>query len=68
MSIRANYDGGKYFNRIQSGSFEARCYAAGLCCQDGPMWLLNMANHLTRYVHKQVAPMCRVTHSFAYME
>ena len=45
MSIRSNYDGGKYFNHIQSGSFQARCYAAGLRCQDGPAWILNIANH-----------------------
>jgi len=30
MAIRAKMDGGKRVNRIQSGSFEARCYAAGL--------------------------------------
>ena len=30
MSIRAKMDGGKQINRIQSGSFEHRCMAAGL--------------------------------------
>ena len=47
MSIRSNFDGGKYFNRIQSGSFEARCYAAGLRFQDGPSWALKVANQFS---------------------
>ena len=38
MGIRALYDGGKQFNRVQSGSFETRCYAAGLRMQEGPKW------------------------------
>ena len=54
MSIRSNYDGGKFFNRIQSGAFEARCYAAGLRCQDGPSWILNFANHFTGSSSSQV--------------
>ena len=39
MSIRTCFDGGKQFNRIQSGSFENHCYAAGLRIQNGPQWL-----------------------------
>ena len=38
MGIRALYDGGKHFNRVQSGSFQTRCYAAGLRIQSGPQW------------------------------
>ena len=38
MGIRALYDGGKQFNRVQSGSFQTRCYAAGLRIQEGPHW------------------------------
>ena len=38
MSVRAKMDGGKMFNRIQSGSFEHRCTAAGLRVQLGPKW------------------------------
>ena len=38
MSIRCYFDGGKQFNRIQRGSFEGRCYAAGLRVQNGPKW------------------------------
>ena len=38
MSIRCLFDGGKYFNRIQRGSFQHRCNAAGLAVQHGPTW------------------------------
>ena len=31
-------DGGKYFNRIQSGSFQHRCMAAALRIQHGSGW------------------------------
>lgn len=30
VGLRTYFDGGKVFNRVQSGSFESRCYAAGL--------------------------------------
>ena len=40
MGIRTYFDGRKLFNCIQSGSFEARCYAAGLQFQDGTQWCL----------------------------
>ena len=38
MSIRCLFDGGKYFNRVQRGSFQHRCNAAGLAIQHGPTW------------------------------
>ena len=38
MSIRSCFDGGKQYNRIQKGSFEHRCYGAGLRVQNGPQW------------------------------
>ena len=31
-------DGGKFFNRIQSGSFQHQCMAAALRVQHGPGW------------------------------
>jgi len=39
MSIHCKMDGGKYFNRIQSGSFQHRCMAAALRVQCGPDWI-----------------------------
>ena len=36
MGIRCKFDGGKAFNRIQRGSFQYRCYGAGLRFQLGP--------------------------------
>ena len=47
MSIRSVFDGGKQFNRIQSGAFEGRCYAAGLRVQVGPTWQLQTLEHAT---------------------
>ena len=35
MSIRCKMDGGKYFNRVQSGSFQHRSMAAALRVQYG---------------------------------
>ena len=32
-------DGGKFFNRIQSGSFQHQCMAAALRVQHGPGWI-----------------------------
>ena len=40
MGIWTYFDGGKLFNHIQSSSFEARCYAAGLRFQGGTQWCL----------------------------
>ena len=48
MSIRCRYDGGKQMNRIQSGSFEMRCFAAGMRMQDGPTWPVEAMEHITR--------------------
>jgi len=39
MSIRCKMDGGKFYNRIQRGSFHYRCMAAALRVQRGPKWL-----------------------------
>ena len=38
MSIRCCFDGGKQYNRIQKGSFQYRCCAAGLRVQNGCQW------------------------------
>ena len=38
MHIRSKFDGGKQINRIQSGSWQARCAGAGLRCNMGPSW------------------------------
>ena len=42
MSVRCKMDGGKYYNRIQSGSFQHRCMAAALRIQHGPGWLADV--------------------------
>lgn len=41
------YDGSKEVNRIQSGSFQDRCYAAGLRVQNGPGWLSRTLSDIT---------------------
>ena len=53
--------GDKFFNRILSRDFEMRYYAAGLQWQDGPSWILNVANHYSfkrqnevHYIHALV--------------
>jgi len=46
MSIRSIFDGGKQYNRVQSGSFEGRCYAAGMRVQAGPTWQLETVEHI----------------------
>jgi hypothetical protein len=38
MNIRCKFDGGKFYNRIQRGSFQHRMYGAGLRFQLGPDW------------------------------
>ncbi len=38
MGIRCKFDGGKMYNRIQRGSFQHRCYGAGLRVQLGAGW------------------------------
>ena len=47
MGIRTYFDGGKVFNRIQSGSFESRCYAAGLKFQERPHWITHAYHKAT---------------------
>ena len=44
MSIRCKMDGGKYYNRIQSGSFQHRSMAAALRVQFGPGWTTSILN------------------------
>ena len=39
MGLKTYFDGGKIYNRIQSGSFQSRCFAAGLKFQKGPQWI-----------------------------
>ena len=38
MNVCCKFDGGTFFNRIQRGSFQHRCYGAGLHFQLGPDW------------------------------
>ena len=38
MHIRSKFDGGKQINRIQGGSWQARCAGAGLRCNEGADW------------------------------
>ena len=38
MNIRCKFDGGKFYNRIQRGSFQHRTYGAALIFQLGPDW------------------------------
>ena len=38
MNIRCKFEGGKFYNRIQRGDFQHRCYGAGLRLQMGPDW------------------------------
>ena len=38
VSIRAKFDGGKFYNRVQKGSFQHRCQGAGLQWQLGLEW------------------------------
>ena len=43
MSVRSKLDGGKFYNRIQSGSFQHRCAAAAaLRLQHGPGWVAEL--------------------------
>ena len=46
MSVRCKMDGGKYFNRIQSGSFQHRCMAAALRVLCGPDWIAKLWRRL----------------------
>ena len=54
MGIRTHFDGGKVFNRVQSGSFESRCYAAGLKFQEGPQWITHAYQESTGQSPPQV--------------
>ena len=46
MSIRCKVDGGKFYNRIQSGSFQHRSMAAALWVQYGPGWTTSVLSSL----------------------
>ena len=46
MSIRCKMDGGKFYNRIQSGSFQHRSMAAALRVQYGPGWTTSVLSSL----------------------
>ena len=48
MSIRCVFDGGKQYNRIQKGSFEHRCHAAGLRVQNGCQWPIKFWEEATK--------------------
>ena len=54
MGIRTHFDGGKVFNRVKSGSFESRCYAAGLKFQEGPQWITHAYQESTGQSPPQV--------------
>ena len=47
MSVRCCFDGGKYFNKIQRGSFEHSCYGAALRVQNGPQWPISFWEETT---------------------
>jgi len=47
MGLRSYFDGGKVYNRVQSGSFQGRCYAAGLRFQEGPQWITHAYEEVT---------------------
>ena len=42
MSVCCKMDGGKFFNRIQSGSFQHRCMVAALRVQYGSGWIAHV--------------------------
>ncbi len=54
MAVRSNCDGGKQYNRIQGGSFEHRCYTAGLMTQRGPQWRVKFWEETTGQPASQV--------------
>ena len=55
MSIRSIFDGGNQYDRAQSGSFEGRCYAAGMQVQAGPTWQLETVEHILGEVPGKVS-------------
>ena len=38
MHIRCKFEGGKQINRVQGGSWQARCAGAELRCNMAPSW------------------------------
>ena len=55
MSIRSAFDGGKQYNRVQSGSFEGQCYTAGMRVQAGPSWQLEALEYATSSAPRNVS-------------
>ena len=47
MGLRSYFHGGKVYNHVQSGSFESRCYAAGLRFQESPQWITHTCQEVT---------------------
>ena len=47
MNIRAKFDGGKYFNRCNRGSWHARCYGGALRLNLGTEWSPKVWEHVT---------------------
>ena len=62
MGLRTYFDGGKVYNRVQSGSFEGRCYAAGLRFQEGPHWITHTYQEVTGQQPPQ--PLVDVTNNY----
>ena len=47
MGLRSYFDCGKVYIRVQSGSFEGRCYADGLRYQAGLQWITHAFEEVT---------------------
>ena len=54
MDLRTICDGGKQYNRIQSGSFQHGCYTVGLQAQHGPQWKVKFWEETMREPASQV--------------
>ena len=54
MQIRCKFDGGKCINRSQSGSFEHRCFGAGLRKNLGKSWGPKMWEQMTGHPANQI--------------
>ena len=54
MGLRTICDGGKQYNRIQSGSFQHGCYTVGLQAQHGPPWKVKFWEETMREPASQV--------------
>ena len=54
MHVRCKFDGGKVVNRSQSGSWEHRCYGAGLEQNLGKCWNLQTWEQVTESCPSQI--------------